>query len=340
MKAATSQHPESMASRRSNWAKLKWPLIALGCVLLLNLFFTPGFFRIEIKDGRVYGSLVDVLHRSVPVTLLAAGMTLVIATGGVDLSVGAVMAITGSVAALLVAKAGYPFAGVLTISLLVGIVAGVWNGLLVAILEVQPIVATLILMVAGRGIAQLLTNGQIITFESSTFTFLGAGSLFGLPFAIFVVAAVYLLTALVVRKTAAGLFIESVGDNETATRIAGVNTALVKVAAYGFCGFVAGIAGLIAASNIKAADANNAGLWLELDAILAVVIGGTNLTGGQFYLVGSLVGALIIQALTTTILTRGIPVEFTLVLKAIVIIAVCLLQSETFRQSFGRRANG
>jgi simple sugar transport system permease protein len=139
-------------------------------------------------------------------------------------------------------------------------------------------------------------------------------------------------------RTATGLFIESTGDNETASRYSGVNTRLVKLLVYSFCGVCAGIAGLIVTADIKAADANNAGLWLELDAILATVIGGTALQGGRFHPAGSLVGAILIQTLTTTILTRGVPVEFTLVVKALVIIGVCLLQSEEFRKLVWRRS--
>lgn len=318
---------------REIWGKLKWPLVALGLMLLFNLVFTAGFFQLEIKNGRLYGSLIDILNRAAPVMLLSVGMTFVIATGGVDLSVGALMAIAGAIAAVLITRFSLTIWSVIGISLASTLLAGVWNGLLVAFLEVQPIVATLILMVAGRGIAQLLTNGQIITFENKPFEFLGGGSLCALPFTITIVVLVFALAALLARKTALGLFIEAVGDNETASRYSGINTRLVKLLVYAFCGLCAGIAGLIVASDIKAADTNHAGLYLELDAILAVVLGGTALTGGRFYLLSSLIGALLIQTLATTILTRGIPVEFTLVVKALVIVAVCLLQSETFRQS-------
>ena len=139
------------------WPKIKWPLAALALVLLFNGLFTAGFFQVEIKDGRLYGSLIDVLNRAAPVMLLSLGMTLVIATGGVDLSVGAVMAIAGAIAALAI-KSGQPLMVVLALSLGSAVLAGAWNGLLVCVLEVQPIVATLILMVSGRGIAQLLTQ--------------------------------------------------------------------------------------------------------------------------------------------------------------------------------------
>src|SRR5262249_51349658 len=185
------------------------------------------------------------------------------------------------------------------------------------------------------------TNGQIITFENPAFVYLGSGFFAGLPFTCTLVAVCAILTYILVRKTALGLFIEAVGDNETGSRYAGINTRFIKCFAYAMGGFFAALAGLIVASDIKAADANNAGLYIELDAILAVVLGGTALTGGRFYLLNSLVGALLIQTLTTTILTRGVPLEFTLVVKAMMILMVCLAQSEQFRATvlrlFGKR---
>jgi simple sugar transport system permease protein len=321
----------------ATWRKLQWPLLALGLVLLYNFIFTRDFFELTVRDGRLYGSVIDIFNRASPVMLLALGMTLVIATGGVDLSVGAVMAIAGAVAALLVTQTDLPVTAIIAASLGVAVIAGVWNGVLVGVFEVPPIVATLILMVSGRGIAQLLTGGQIITFENKALEFIGRGGFLGLPFAITLVVIALLAVVFLQTKTAAGLFIEATGDNETASRYAGVNTRAVKLLAYSFCGLCAGIAGLIVTTNIAAADANNAGLWLELDAILATVIGGTALTGGRFYPLGSIVGAILIQTLTTTILTKGVPVEFTLVVKAVVIIAVCLLQSEEFRKVVWRR---
>jgi len=317
-------HPLLTAS----WPKLRWSLAALGLLLLSNFAFTSGFFHLELKNGHLYGSLVDVLHNGAPVMLLAMGMTLVIATGGVDLSVGSVMAITGAVAALLV-RADYPLTVILAGSLGAAAVAGFCNGLLVSLVQVPPIVATLILMVSGRGIAQLLTGGQILTIENQApaFAFIGRGHFLGLPLSITLVIVVLALLWLLTQKSAAGLFIESTGDNEIASGYAGVNTRAVKLLAYTVCALCAGLAGLIAVANIQAADANNVGLYLELDAILAVVLGGTALGGGRFSLAGSLVGAVLIQTLTTTILARGIPPTFTLVVKASVIIAVCLLQS-------------
>ncbi len=321
------------------WSKLKWPLVALALVLAFNLVTSPSFFHLEMKDGRLFGSLVDILNRAAPVMLISLGMTLVIATGGVDLSVGAVMAIAGAVAAILINKT-FSLPAVLALSLGAAMFAGIWNGFLIGFFKVPPIVATLILMVSGRGIAQLLTDGQHIRFQNHGFEFIGRGYLFGLPFAVTIIACTLILFLLLTQKTATGLFIESTGDNEVASRYAGVQTRTVKVLVYAVCSLCAGVAGLIATANLAEADASATGASLELDAILATVIGGTALQGGRFFLVGSLIGAVLLQTLTTTILTRGVPSQWTPVVKAIVIIIVCLLQSESFRKAlFPRKSN-
>jgi ribose/xylose/arabinose/galactoside ABC-type transport system permease subunit len=316
----------------NSFATLIWPLLGLAAILVFNLVFTRNFFRITMMDGHLYGSLIDIMNRAAPVMLLAIGMTLVIATAGVDISVGSVIAISGAIAATFIDQKA-PMVVIVMAPLLVAALLGTWNGFLISSIGVQPIVASLILMVAGRGIAQLITDGQILVFENKSFEFIGNGFLFKLPFTITIVIVVFAVTQFFTRKTALGLFIESVGCNPTASRYAGISVRAIKQVVYIFCGFCAGIAGLIAAANIKGADANNAGDGLELDAILAVVIGGTSMDGGKFSLMGSIIGALIMQALTTTILTRGIPVQVTRVVKALVVVAVILLQSETFRNS-------
>ena len=316
-------------ARRS---RVLWPLLALGLLLAFNHAFTSGFFAVEWRDGHLYGSRIDILNHGSKVMLLALGMTLVIATGGVDLSVGAIMAIAGAVAAQGAVAYHLAPAAAIALALAASLLAGAWNGLLVAGFGIQPIVATLILMVAGRGIAQLVTGGQIINFNDPALVYLGNGHLLGLPFTCTLVLALLGVTHLLTRGTALGLFIEAVGDNETASRQSGINARWVKFATYVFSGFCAGLAGLVAMSNIKSADANHAGLYAELDAILAVVVGGTALTGGRFYLVGSIVGALFIQTLTTTMYARNVSADVAPVPKALVIIAVCLLQSEPVRR--------
>lgn len=329
------------AQARAGAARRAWlahpllrPIGALLVLLVLDAFLVPGFFRLEIKDGHLYGSLVDILNRAAPLMLAALGMTLVIATRGIDISVGAVVALSGTVAAML-AKDG--MAPALLAAFAVALLCGLWNGVLVAGIRLQPIVATLILMVAGRGLAQLLTDGQIVTVYHEPFFFLGGGYLLGLPFSLFVVAAVFLATLLLVKKTALGLFIQAVGINPVAARLAGLRTATLIVFVYVFCSACAGLAGMLVTSNIKSADANNAGLALELDAILAVTLGGTLLSGGRFSLVGSMIGALIIQTLTYTIYSLGVPPEVNMVVKSLVVFVVCISQSSELRNLVRRR---
>ena len=219
------------------------------------------------------------------------------------------------------------------VSLVIALVLGLWNGVLVTRLGIQPIIATLILMVAGRGIAQLLTGGQIITVYYAPFFFLGNGFLLGLPFAVFIAGAVWGVLHLLMARTALGLFIQAIGINPAAARLAGLPQRLITVAVYVFCGLCAGAAGLVVSSNVKSADGNNAGMLMELDAILAVTLGGTLLSGGRFSLAGSVLGALIIQTLTSMIYSIGVAPEVNMVVKAVVVFVVMLLQSAEFRRA-------
>ena len=309
-----------------------WPLAGLLLLLLINLIISPEFFNLTFKDGRFYGSLIDVLNRAAPIALLAIGMTLVIATGGVDLSVGSVMAIAGAVSAYLIVSGVDSLTVIIAGGLAAGLVGGMINGLLVGYLNIQPIVATLILMVAGRGVAQLINEGQIVTFQHDAFSFLGTGYFLGLPFPVVLVIITFVLVQLLMRRTALGLYVEAVGANASASRYLGINAKAIKLSVYCLAGLCAALAGMIAAADIKGSDANNAGLWLELDAILAVVIGGASLMGGRFSLFLSIIGALIIQTLTVTIIMSGIPPKFNLLIKASAIILVLLMQSPRFQQ--------
>ncbi|UYO00848.1 MAG: ABC transporter permease [Devosia sp.] len=301
-------------------------LLALVGILLINWLIFPPFFRITWQDGRLFGSLIDVLNRGAPVAILAIGMAGVIATKGVDLSVGAVMAMAGAVAATMVV-AGYPAPIAVATALAVGLACGLWNGFLVAVLDIQPIVATLVLMVAGRGIAQLTTEGFIVTFTDPLLIYIGTGSFLGLPMAAVITIVLLIVVTLIVRKTALGLFIEAVGVNRAAASLAGIHSRMLIMLVYALSGLCAAIAGLIVAGDIRGADANNAGLWLELDAILAVVIGGTSLLGGRFSIPMAVLGAIIIQAMNTGILVSGFPPEFNLIVKAGLIVLVLVIQS-------------
>jgi ribose/xylose/arabinose/galactoside ABC-type transport system permease subunit len=345
----------SFTWRKVTESDLFFPFIALALILLFDLVFVPGFFKIESKEGNLYGSLIDILRNGSTVSLLAIGMTLVIATGGVDLSVGAVMAIAASVAAVMMNPVIIglelpphlmqfindpdftfsPLWEVILVTLIVALICGLWNGLLVAYVRIQPMVATLILMIAGRGIAQLITNGVRIQIFYEPYAFIGQGWII-LPFSLYIVAFVFAFAWIMTRKTAIGLFIESVGINFRSSFYSGIDEKKIKLLAYAFCGLCAGIAGLVASSNIKTSDANNIGLTLELDAILAVVIGGTSMAGGRFSLLASIVGAWVIQAMTTSMYAIGVPAFALQAIKGLMVIFVILLYSEQVR-GFVRR---
>jgi len=340
----------SFTWRKISENRLFFPLLALSLILLFDLIFIPGFFAIESRDGDLRGSLIDIFRNGSTVMLLAIGMTLVIATGGVDLSVGATMAIAASMAGILmnpsalknevffVTDPNYTFQPlwvVIVLSLLVSILCGMWNGVLVAYMRIQPMVATLILMIAGRGIAQLITNGLRVQITYRPYAFIGQGWII-LPFSLYIVAAILLLTWIMTRKTAIGMFIESVGINFRSSFYSGIDEKKIKLLVYTFCGFCAGIAGLVASSNVKTSDANNIGLTTELDAILAVVIGGTSMAGGRFSLLASMIGALVMQAITQSMYAIGVPAFALQAIKAVVVILVILLYSEQVR-GFVRR---
>lgn len=300
--------------------QLAAPLAALAILMGFNL----------AVGGAGWEDLRIVLLQSSKVVLVATGMTLVIATGGVDLSVGSVMAVSGSLAAVLAAS-GRPVGAAVAAGLAAGAAIGGANGVLVSVAGVQPIVATLIFMVFGRGAAMLVTGSQPVPIDADGLLAFGDR-------APVIALLAFVATALVLGRTALGWFVSAVGDNETASRLCGLRSGRIKVLVYVFSGVCAAVAGLVAAARVETADASRLGELLELDAIFAVVVGGTALTGGRFSLVGSLVGALLIQTLTFTMIRQGMPPEITPVPKAIVIVSVCLLQSESFRRRVFRRA--
>ncbi|MGD0122634.1 MAG: ABC transporter permease [Candidatus Limnocylindrales bacterium] len=345
------------------WGKLTesmlfLPTAALLLILIADFFLIPGFFSLQVKSGHLYGNVIDILVHGSPTMILAMGMTLVIATGGVDLSVGAIMAITSSVACVMINPTivgmnltdpqkfindpqytWAPLWAVVVVPMVIATLCGLWNGMLVSYGRIQPMVATLVLMIAGRGIAQLITNAIQIIIFNDTYAFIGNGYVI-LPFSLYVAVAVFIGAWLLTRRTSIGLFIESVGINYRSSFYSGINEKKIKLFAYGFCGFCAGIAGLIVTSNIRTSDANQIGMYTELDAILAVVIGGTLLgTGGRFSLMGSAIGALVLQTTITSMLSFGVPASAVIAVKALVVIAVVLLYAEQVK-GFVRRLGG
>lgn len=319
------------------------PIVFLVTVLLANVIKTPNFFNISVNEGVLYGYVVDVINRASELVILAIGMTLVTAaSGGQDISVGAVMAVSAAVCCQILSGGDVsttvfhnPMILAIAAALFASMLCGAFNGILVARLNIQPMVATLILFTAGRGIAQLVTRGQITYIRVEEFKVSG-GYIPGcpIPTPIFFAIGTVALVAIALKFTTLGLYIESVGINSSAARIVGLNATRIKFITYVICGLLAGLAGFVASSRIYSADANNIGLNLEMDAILAVALGGNLLSGGKFSLMGSVIGAYTIQALTTTLYAMKISSDQLPVYKAIVVILIVVFQSPVFQQKF------
>lgn len=317
--------------------RLFLPLLCLALVLIINVIKTPAFFNIGIQNGVFYGYIIDIINRSSELIILAVGMTLVVASsGGTDISVGAVSAVSGAVCIFFLGSGqtyAIPYVFGFLLAVLTGAVCGAWNGFLVAKMRIQPMVATLILFTAGRGMAQLLTEGQIMYVRVEQYKYLGGfipGSM--IPTPVFVAALVVILTWIVLNKTTLGMYVQSVGINSRASRLVGLKSPLIIFLTYAFCGVCSGIAGMIITSRVYSIDANNAGLNLELDAILSVALGGNSLGGGRFSLAGSVIGAITIQALTTSLYAMKVTADQLPIYKAIVVIIIVSLQSPELRK--------
>lgn len=315
-----------------------WPLLALALILVVDGIISPNFFEIRIVEGRLFGNLIDILYRAMPTALVALGMAVVIGTKGIDLSVGSIIAISGAVIAWRIQE-GDSHLLILFLALGAGILCGMWNGFLVAGLGIQPIIATLILMVSGRGIGLLINliyGGTDPSFESPLLQGMSTGSFGYVPMRLILAVGVFLVLWAAIRRTALGLFIEAVGGNASAANLAGINAKLIIFLAYVICGLLSACAGVILTADTHTSDPVSVAMYIELDAILAVVIGGGSLAGGRIHLGMTVIGALVIQTLTTSILISGLPPEYNLIIKALVVLLVLFLQSGNARGSLGK----
>jgi ribose/xylose/arabinose/galactoside ABC-type transport system permease subunit len=303
-------------TRLADYAPTYGALAALVLLVIVNSVFTPNFF--DVNNFR------NILLQVSPTVLVAVGMTVVISTGGIDLSVGSVMAIASAVAAT---SLDYGAGLAILLALAATAAAGAFNGALISGFRIQPIIVTLALLISGRGVAQVLSNGgQLIPFSNASFEFLGKGVLAGVPVQVIVMAVVVGVAIFVMRATPFGRYVVAVGGNEAASRLAGVKIHRTKITVYALSGLLAGIAGLIETARLGASDAQKVGLNIELDAIAATVVGGTPLTGGRATVVGTLVGALIMQIITTGFVMNGISYAWSLVIKAAIIIIAVYIQ--------------
>ncbi|MCR2800006.1 ABC transporter permease [Microbacterium sp. zg-Y818] len=321
-----------------------WGIVAILVLLLLNVLKDPGYLALSINptNGNLVGNVIDILRAAAPILMIAVGMSLVIATGGIDLSVGSVMAVAGAVSMEFMKAAGdSESVGValaaVGLALIVSAVLGAVNGVLVAYVGLQPFISTLILMLAGRGLAKVITSGQNTSASSAPFRWIANGYLIGLPVVFFLAIAIVVVVGLIVRRSALGLMIEAIGINPKASRMAGIKPRGLLLTVYISSGVLAGIAGVMSVGTVMTVDVSRTGYQLELDAILAVVIGGTSLAGGKFSIGGAAVGALLIATLDKTVLFLGISSSATPAFKAIVIVVLCLLQSERVRGWFVQR---
>ncbi len=334
-------------------SKITWAVIAEILILIVCLIIRPEFFSISYQPSNrmLYGNLVDIINRSAEITIIGMGMTMVIALGGTDLSVGALVAVSGALALKLMRwdptnplyqtpgdYSVYPFILVLLVPLLVCLLMGAFNGMLVGQLKLQPIIATLILMVSGRGVAQIITNGKQYTTMYSPFRWIGQGSCLFLPTPVIITVVVVAAVMLFVRKTAFGTFVESVGINSSASRLSGINSKVVILIVFALTGFLSGISGMIYSSRIMSNDSNNAGINYETDAILSVVIGGTSMSGGKFSLSGTIVGSIIIRTIITFVYYFGVSPDSTMAFKAMIIAVIIVLQSEPVRNWMAKRS--
>ena len=325
------------------------PIFCMILVLCVNMIYDVSqgrdfyeFFKIGIQNELLSGRLVNILNRGSEVAILAIGMTLVVSSSaGTDISVGSVMALSAGVCCTLLAGAAAPQATELAVPLIVGVLAalvmgcicGAFNGALVAYLNIQPMVATLILWTAARAIGLLVCNNLIVYVRNDAFAVFG-GYIGPVPTPIIIAAICIAVITVVLKKSAMGMYIQSVGINRKASRIAGLNSQKIIFLCYVLCGLCAGIAGLVASSRITSADTNNIGLNYELDAILAVALGGNSLAGGRFNLAGSIIGAYTIQAITTTMYNLGVSSAVNPVFKAVIVIIIVAVQAPPVKAYF------
>lgn len=299
-------------------------VIALIVLLVFNALFTPHFLQLQ--------TLFVNISQVATIAIVAIGMTMVIATGGIDLSVGAVMALAGALSPLIFKSqwgVDLPVLGLffaILLPLVVAAICGLFNGYMVSYLNVQPIISTLILFITGRGIAQVLTNGNLQTFNHPGFSYLGTGRVLGLPFQGWLALAFACVAFWVVKRTLFGRYLLAVGGNEQAARLSGVPVRKVKIGAYVICAMLSGVAGMIVVAINSASDAARNGNLMELDAIAAAVVGGALLQGGKAPVFGAILGALIIQLVKYTLLANGVEDEVAMVAKALIIVLAVYLQ--------------
>lgn len=321
-------------------SRLAFSLAVLLIVVIQNVITTPTFFKITLTNGLISGYIPNILDQAGTLVIVTLGMTLVTAvSGGQDISVGSAMAIAASFCGLLLNGPEYrtdvfhsPYILALLAGLLGGALCGAFNGFMVSVLKIQPMIASLILFTAGRSLAKQITYGQTVYIMNPKFKWLGV-QIPGVPIrtTIIVSALMILLVVLLTKLTSLGLYIESIGVNSSASRLVGLNSTAIKFMAFVTCGVLAGVAGLVGSSSVGSVNSGELGLSIEMDAILAVALGGNMLGGGKFSIAGSVIGAYTIQAITTTLYAMRVRADQLNVFKAIIIVIIIVVSSDAFK---------
>lgn len=323
-------HEQTDAIAKNNFSsasnlKKYGTLYALLAIVIVNCVMTPNFLAVNT----FWNLSIQVL----PTILTAIGMTFVISSGGIDISVGSVMAISavmsGMVITDMIPALGTSVPMAILFALLVCAVLGFINGVIITAFKIQPIIVTLILYIAGRGIAQLMNNGGTIVFSNNTFTKIGVMRIGGMVPVQLIVIIIFVFAAyFIFKNTKFGYYVQAIGENGEASKLSGINTTKVLICVYVISSVLAGLAGVFEASRASCADPNSIGTIAEMDAIAAVAVGGTSIYGGKAMVVGTILGALIIQLITITVNMNDIPFAYSRIFKAVIIIVAVYLQRE------------
>lgn len=298
-------------------------LIALVVMILIVSFLNPNFFTT--------GNILNILRQTAINAIMAVGMTLVILTAGIDLSVGSVLALCGAVGASLIA-AEMPIVLAVGAALGLGAILGAASGLIIAKGKVQAFIATLVSMTLVRGLTLVYTEGRPIstgfTDTADAFSFIGTGYFLGIPVPIWIMGATFGAAWYLLNHTRLGRYIYALGGNESATKLSGINTSTIKITVYSIAGFLSALSGLIVTSRLSSAQPT-AGYGYELDAIAAVVLGGTSLMGGKGTIMGTLLGALIIGFLNNALNLLDVSSYYQMIAKALVILLAVLVDTKS-----------
>lgn len=326
------------------------PIVFLLVLILLNVFINPGFLRISMgKDSAgnpvLIGNLINILNNATELVILAIGMTLVTAASkGQDISVGAAIAIVGGVIMRILcgnetqpAHLHAPVIVAFLLGCLAGMLCGAFNGILVAKFNIQPMIATLILFTAGRSIGSMVMGGLKPKAVSSFGYYGNFIPGFPVPTPVLITIVIIIITFLALKRTNLGLYTRAVGINDKASRLNGLNPALIKFMTYVIMGLCVGIAGFIQSSRVQTVNPYTIVPSIEMDVILAVALGGNSLSGGKFSMAGSIIGAYTIQTLTSMLTTLNVNTNAVPVFKAAIIIVLVIIQTPIVKSFFGKK---